>query len=89
MSPLRTIIRLDGKEAKEIIQQTANSVDEVKRSSSHSINAFSWLKPPYREATAGGASEVALSIGSIDKSQYRTQFSPRGNSNLVLPRQYL
>lgn len=96
MSSLRTSILLDGKEAKEIIQQTAvitletaNCVDEVKRSSSPSLTAFSWLKPPYREAAEGGASEVALSIGSINKSQYRLQFSPRRNSDLVLQRQYL
>jgi hypothetical protein len=83
-------LKATGNSMKEV-QQAANNIDQVKRSSSLSLINISSrrLKCHYRETVATGASEVALSTRFFNKSQYRMQFSSRGNSDMVLPRSYL
>jgi NACHT domain len=66
-----------------------NEIGEARRSSPPILTAVSRLKRPFREATAAGASKVALSTRSVHKSQYRLQISPSRYSNVVLSSQYL
>ena len=62
---------LDEREAKVVIDRTANDVDQVKRSSSRDpVNAFVWtfiLKRFCREPIATRPSKMALSTGSFHK----------------------
>jgi hypothetical protein len=80
-----TRILPDGKDAKDVMQQTAHDVNKVKRWSLSDVTTVPELNYSHRDAVATGPSKVALPTGPFDKSQHRPQFSTRGDSNLVLP----
>ena len=63
----------DGKEAKVVMQQAANDVDEMKCWSSHNCIDFACvgLNRPYREPITTGPSNMAFLTRSLDESQHR------------------
>ena len=70
------------------LQQTANDVDQVKRSSSN-FNPDHGLTHPFREPTTREHSQMAFPTGSLYEPQYRMWYSSQERSNLVLSRQHL
>ena len=62
----------DGKEARVVMQQAANDVDEIKRWSSHNCLDFGCvgLSHSYREPITAGPSKMACSTRSLDESQH-------------------
>jgi hypothetical protein len=74
----------DGKDAKDVMQQTAHDVNKVKRWSLSDVTTVPELNYSHRDAVATGPSKVALPTGPLDKSQHCPQFPTRGDSNLVL-----
>src|SRR6266702_500783 len=83
--------RAVAKEAKLIVQQTANNVDEIKCSSSPNLAVCSLLalKPTHREPVKTAPTSVALSRGSLHKSQHCPKGPTQGNRGVVLSTQYL
>ena len=74
------------------VQQTANDVDQMKRSSSldrTSTNRLSNLTHPFREPTPRECSQMALSTGSLNEPQHRMWHSSQKNSDVVFGRQPL
>ena len=64
-----TRILPDGKDAKGVMQQTANDVNEVKRWSLFGVTTvFPGLNYSHRDAVATGPSKVALPTGPLGKS---------------------
>ena len=70
------------------VQQTANDVDHVKRSSSN-FNPDYGLTHPFREPTTREHSQMAFPTGSLYEPQHRMWYSSQERSNLVLSRQHL
>ncbi len=74
------------KERNAAIRRSVEAAGEEKRLYSNFIVKFAGLIDRHRESVMRETATVALSSGSVDKSQYCAQGSPRGNSILVLPR---
>jgi hypothetical protein len=58
----------DGKEARQVMTQTANDVDQVKRSSSPNLTCTGYgnLRHCFRNSITGERLQMALPIGSVD-----------------------
>jgi hypothetical protein len=75
--------RSDGKDAKQVMKQAANDLDQAKRSSL--TNILSPRLTAYcRRPAAMGRSELALSSRPIDESQLRSEGATQGNCGMVL-----
>ena len=84
---------MEAKETKMIIQQMANSVDEIKCPSQPHLGWMLALTYHYshihREPANTTLTIMALTRGSIHQSQHFTKGSTQGNGGLVLSRQDL
>jgi hypothetical protein len=70
------------------VQQTANDVDQVKRSSSYFSPDYGLIHP-FREPIAREHPQMAFPTGSLYEPQHRMWYSSQERSNLVLSRQHL
>jgi hypothetical protein len=87
----RTQNRLDGREAKKVMKQIANDVDQIKCLLSLNLisDDYRALRIPFRETIARDHSQMALPTRSIDEPKHCEWYSSQETGHLVFSRQYL
>jgi hypothetical protein len=81
----------DGREAKVVMQRTANDVDQIKRSSPPNLTGDDRrvLRIPFRKTIAREHPQMALSTRPVKESKHRIWYSSQEISKVVFPREHI